>query len=1745
MLASTTGLKIQTGMETNNENVKVFCRIRPPVEPEKCKSAGSSVFSLSSPFSVRKCITVPKAHGVSKTINVHLKSNPQTPKSFTFDRIFHEESSQDEVFQAVGVPLTRSCLAGYNGTIFAYGQTGSGKTFTMQGPEESIWTEGQADTSLRSSPLRGVVPRVFEYLFDEKSLLDSTKTDQPNDTTEMDALEERLEHRFTCSFLEIYNERVFDLLDVRGNSGASNDLGGLQLRENGRRGVFVEGLTESVVENAQEATALMKLGARNRHVGQTLMNRESSRSHSVFILQIQTKQIRQDGITRMRTSRFNLVDLAGSERQRSTEASGDRLKEAGNINKSLSALGNVIMGLVDKSAGKNRHVHYRDSKLTFLLKDSLGGNSKTFMVATVSPAGESAHETLSTLKFAQRAKSIRNEAVINEATTGNVAVLQQEIQRLKSQLQSHQARGKEPCREVDISVDNNMAALSSLVLKTPDDPISIQASSTRLCELESTLAQISDQYIDLQKAYDRLKESKGRTEKLVMCMEQKLSHQRFLLRLTKHSADKGKIVKGLHVPECIDGELNYTPSVDAVQWRIKYEELGEAYVRLSEQCDDQNAASDTLGGSYDHKELIDEFEKLSKLYVSLSCQLSRIISDKQELQNTLRDLRETEGAVECTRESCKQKLEKKLKDQASEFNCRLVQATKLQEIVERKAATTSMDLLQSKQKEMALTTQLFEVQRVCQEAQFCLQEETRSRDTLAELLLAGKNEKTLFKGQIKQLSSLKMEWETRFAKQRVLNQLLHEANERRLIKMALREQNLKEEMQHLKNSLSSASMELKSTASSFESLSKSNSEVLSNLEASQNKMAVLEAKNAYLTEQNEKHESCLRLKQFEHELTETYQTNRIKETEAMIERKTKQIGAIKEKLEKAYDFQSSLRARMYEVECMSKEDNAALRKKYQLLMKYFLSVKKSLESKNEELLEAMNESDARLRQSEAFKLKVQALEHEMEDARSKVASLLLMREEEAARHQQAHELLMAQCRQSQEAEKETKLLNAKLRSGMIRIKNEVAKIRTDFMVERAEIRGKLCDIHRLYEHSGGYLTQTTECLELERRNLENIGSKMSSFDSCVVRVEDAHRKVAGRISQMQAARNAAQKRSAVLNEEYHQAQDKMQEMETSISTLSDDKNQLALEMLSKAAQNQQIIGEKSRIIAEMEGELKESQSRAEKMIRRLIESESNLAESTVSLEKLKLDNTNLTEKNNTLVATHSDMIEKHLTLAKEQRRTGEAHCLALQDVDGHKYRHRQLRAEYSNLQNADIILQKKLHEMEISHLAEAKHLRDKVESLEGAIANHRIQYEHLVGEKEEEVDQLRRQVQDLERKLNGSLQEQRLKDNEFKDRVKELENDVSATKKTCDEQKHHISSLLTKCAAVEKLEEVVGRLEMEKSNLEMKVEESNQKRYELDVSRACVQRLLHTEEHRARLSLEDLVSHRSEIAALNDKVGELNASVNSNMENDGILRGTIEALGSHNERLMQKIEQEQRKSRDSGYHQTIESLRLTIEDLLSRLMRTHTGDVKLDLNEISKMDTDKASVPKLGRQNKQRVGHQHTKKIEVKQDKCKSNSNTVARDASSKEKAVHSLRMENAALLKEKNRWKHEAQSLTNKLKELAKETDQIVSHHNKRQKIQHHIKVKEENNRLQDVIRTLTEDKYRLQCHLQKLQGISGKKGSTQAGSDTNERGKENIPIDDASSRKASSDNSTASSCDSGLEEQVSVRLTKKTKRV
>uniref|UniRef100_A0A452VAG8 Kinesin family member 13B n=1 Tax=Ursus maritimus TaxID=29073 RepID=A0A452VAG8_URSMA len=314
-------------------------------------------------------------------------------------------AGQDDVFKCLGENILQNAFDGYNACIFAYGQTGSGKSYTMMGTADQP----------------GLIPRLCSGLFER---------------TQKEENEEQ-SFKVEVSYMEIYNEKVRDLLDPKGSRQT------LKVREHNVLGPYVDGLSKLAVTSYKDIESLMSEGNKSRTVAATNMNEESSRSHAVFKITLtHTLYDVKSGTSGEKVGKLSLVDLAGSERATKTGAAGDRLKEGSNINKSLTTLGLVISALADQSAGKNKNkfVPYRDSVLTWLLKDSLGGNSKTAMVATVSPAADNYDETLSTLRYADRAKNIVNHAVVNEDPNARIIRdLREEVEKLREQLTKAEA----------------------------------------------------------------------------------------------------------------------------------------------------------------------------------------------------------------------------------------------------------------------------------------------------------------------------------------------------------------------------------------------------------------------------------------------------------------------------------------------------------------------------------------------------------------------------------------------------------------------------------------------------------------------------------------------------------------------------------------------------------------------------------------------------------------------------------------------------------------------------------------------------------------------------------------------------------------------------------------------------------------------------------------------------------------------------------------------------------------------------------------------------------------------------------------------------------------------------------------------------------------------------------------------------------------------------------------------------------
>ncbi|XP_020224344.1 kinesin-like protein KIN-12F isoform X1 [Cajanus cajan] len=332
-------------------------------------------------------------------------------RQFTFDSVFDSNTNQEDIFQSVGVPLVKNALAGYNTSILSYGQSGSGKTYTMWGPPSAMFEE------LSPQSHKGIVPRIFQMLFSE---LDK----------EQHVSEGKLfNYQCRCSFLEIYNEQIGDLLDPTQRN--------LEIKDDSKNAFYLDNLTEEYVTSYDDVTQFLIKGLSSRKVGATSLNSKSSRSHIIFTFVIESwcKGISSTGFSSSKSSRISLIDLAGPDRNKVEDAGKQCLKESKNVKKSLSRLGHVVDALTKEThSGKAEEILNRNSCLTRLLQESLGGNAKLSVICSISPDNRNNGETLRTLRFGQRIRNIKNEPVINEIKEDDVNDLSDQIRQLKEEL---------------------------------------------------------------------------------------------------------------------------------------------------------------------------------------------------------------------------------------------------------------------------------------------------------------------------------------------------------------------------------------------------------------------------------------------------------------------------------------------------------------------------------------------------------------------------------------------------------------------------------------------------------------------------------------------------------------------------------------------------------------------------------------------------------------------------------------------------------------------------------------------------------------------------------------------------------------------------------------------------------------------------------------------------------------------------------------------------------------------------------------------------------------------------------------------------------------------------------------------------------------------------------------------------------------------------------------------------------------
>ncbi|XP_047207186.1 kinesin-like protein KIF11 isoform X2 [Girardinichthys multiradiatus] len=533
--------------EEKGRNIQVVVRCRPFNTVERKSSYG-----------VIDCDQTRKEVAV-RTGGMNDKSSRKT---YTFDMVFGPAAKQIEVYRSVVCPILDEVIMGYNCTVFAYGQTGTGKTFTMEGErspdEEFTWEE---------DPLAGIIPRTLHQIFEKLS-------------------ENGTEFSVKVSLLEIYNEELFDLLSPTEDVNER-----LQLFDDPRnkRGVVVKGLEDVVVHNKDEVYQILERGAAKRRTASTLMNAYSSRSHSVFSVTIHMKEITLDGEELVKIGKLNLVDLAGSENIGRSGAVDKRAREAGNINQSLLTLGRVITALVEKRP----HVPYRESKLTRILQDSLGGRTKTSIIATVSPSSSNLEETLSTLEYASRAKNIMNKPEVNQKLTKRTLIKEytEEIERLKRDLAATRDRNG-----VYLSSEN----YESMVTQITAHEEQIAEYVDKIAIMEEELKKVTDLFVD----------SKNRLEQCALDLDQK---QQRLEETNKHlEKTKEKLV----VEEFICSELSLVHE-------SLYSTAGQLLSTVDESTSDVSGLHDKL----DRKKKVEQHNM--QIQQSFSQRIDGAFSDMQ------------------------------------------------------------------------------------------------------------------------------------------------------------------------------------------------------------------------------------------------------------------------------------------------------------------------------------------------------------------------------------------------------------------------------------------------------------------------------------------------------------------------------------------------------------------------------------------------------------------------------------------------------------------------------------------------------------------------------------------------------------------------------------------------------------------------------------------------------------------------------------------------------------------------------------------------------------------------------------------------------------------------------------------------------------------------------------------------------------------------------------------------------------
>lgn len=527
-------------------NIKVVCRFRPLNDAEE--RAGSK-FIVKFPSGSEDCLSI-------------------AGKVYVYDKVFKPNATQEKVYSEAAKAIVKDVLMGYNGTIFAYGQTSSGKTHTMEGV-------------LGDSYSQGIIPRIINDIFNH-----------------IYSMDENIEFHIKVSYFEIYLDKIRDLLDVTKTN--------LSVHEDKNRVPFVKGATERFVTSPEEVMEVIDEGKANRHIAVTNMNEHSSRSHSVFLINV--KQENLDDQKKL-SGKLYLVDLAGSEKVSKTGAEGMVLDEAKNINKSLSALGNVIAALAD---GNKSHIPYRDSKLTRILQESLGGNSRTTIIICCSPASFNECETKSTLEFGKRAKTIKNTVIVNEELTAEewkrrydkerekVTKLKGQLSRAEFELSRWRNGENVPTDEQLKDLETSTMSLSETASATNLSASTLSVGGTTPTTAAAAAASKADPLVGEERTrlYAQLDEKDDeidRQSQLIEKLKEQIMEQEELITTTRRD------YSGLQQEMLRIQQENESAKEEVKEVLQALEELAVNYDQKSQEVDSKNRECESLGEELNQK----------------------------------------------------------------------------------------------------------------------------------------------------------------------------------------------------------------------------------------------------------------------------------------------------------------------------------------------------------------------------------------------------------------------------------------------------------------------------------------------------------------------------------------------------------------------------------------------------------------------------------------------------------------------------------------------------------------------------------------------------------------------------------------------------------------------------------------------------------------------------------------------------------------------------------------------------------------------------------------------------------------------------------------------------------------------------------------------------------------------------------------------------------------------------------------